>query len=156
MSARSYTAVASTSIVGDAPPVGEVAEEIAELAESIVDDDKDCDLEGTITAKDVEKTGLQGRLRELLDRCRDVDVAVPKGTVEIVVLAIRNLNLEEQLLESDCTLGKKQQTLKIAQDAVLGAQHLALAKLEEAQYWRLQSEDAEERMVLARDTVEKA
>lgn len=38
--------------------------------------------------------------------------------------------LDGRLLESDWVLGKKQQKLKIAQEAILGPQHNALPKAE--------------------------
>lgn len=46
---------------------------------------------------------------------------VSKGMDEVVVLAKRSMNLKGQLLEKDRALNKKQQDLKIEQEAVLGA-----------------------------------
>lgn len=56
------------------------------------------------------------------------------------------------LLESDRALSKKQQELKIAKEAILGAQQSALAKSKETRQYRAQLENAWRRLRFAQDS----
>lgn len=53
------------------PDIGELNDE---SAESVVNDDRDCNLQGKITLKKVEKTFLQGQIQGLKNRCYSIQV----------------------------------------------------------------------------------
>lgn len=76
--------------------------------------------------------------------------------IEVVSLAKWSLFLERLLLENVRALDKKQQMVNITPEIVLSAQHRVLARSGKALYGRMQLDVAEKRLMLARDSAEKA
>lgn len=98
MSIRADTFEASTSVVGGAP-VGEAANTNIELTKSVVYEDKNRVWEGIMMVEELEIIWLCGLLRELQDRCHDVQGKVLKKLLEVVEMAKRSLELAGPLFE---------------------------------------------------------
>lgn len=81
------TAGALTTVIDNAP-AGEVAEENARPARTMVENAEKWDLEARMTAEEVKKTGLCCQIWKPQGQYGDIHAKVPKEKAEVVSLGI--------------------------------------------------------------------
>lgn len=134
----------------------EESEEIVEPDEIVVENDKDWDLVGIMTAVEVEFSRPRWKMRALQKNRRSKNVDGFADMLAVDLLAEQILHSKRQVTEQEEAFVEVERKLHVACSAAFLRYHSALTKAEEARKCHEELEDAKELLGVAQIAANKA